>query len=62
MRYVQTEYDRITDPIKRRYEQMSKAAGEKIIPLASGESPPKAETKTTKKRGKSNAQTGSLTR
>lgn len=52
MRYVQTEYDRITDPIKRRYEQMSKAAGEKIVPLASGELPPAPKKKRSRRKAK----------
>lgn len=54
MRYVQTEYDRITDPIKRRYEQMLKAACEKIVPLASGESPPAPKKKPKAKKKRSN--------
>lgn len=58
MRYQQTEYDKITPPIKRRFERMSREAGEKIIPLASGESPPapkskkKATTKSSKRKAK----------
>lgn len=41
--YEQTEYDRITDPIRKRYERISRERGVTVIPLAAGESAPVVE-------------------
>lgn len=41
--YEQTEYDRITPPIERRYERISKARGIRVVPLAVGQKPPESE-------------------
>jgi len=43
--YEQTEYDRITPPIRDRYKRISKERGVKVVPLAVGEAPPKKADK-----------------